>query len=217
MSRIKWDQIGERLYETGIDRGVLYHQAADGGYETGEAWNGLTGVTESPEGAEPNPQYADNIKYLNLVSMETFGGTIEAFTFPESFAICDGTAELATGVYIGQQSRKQFGLSYRTVLGNDTDQADYGYKLHLVYGAIAKPSEKAYETVNDSPEAITFSWEFETTPVDVTGHKPTALLTIDSTKIDAAKLEALEAILYGDETDDGYLPLPDEVLSILGS
>lgn len=214
--RIKWDQIGDRLFETGVDRGVLYTQDLEGAYNKGEAWNGLTGITESPEGAEANPQYADNIKYLNLISVEELKGTIEAFTYPESFAACDGTAQPVEGVFLGQQARKPFGLSYRTVLGNDTEQNDHGYKLHLIYGAIAQPSEKAYETINDSPEAITFSWEFETTPVEVEGYRPTASLTVDSTKVDAAKLKALEDVLYGTADEEGYLPLPDEVFDILG-
>lgn len=214
--KLIWDQTGERFYETGVDHGVLY-PVKDGAYSAGVAWNGLTAVTESPSGAEASPIYADNIKYLNLVSAEEFGATIEAYTYPDEFAECDGSASIATGVYIGQQSRKTFGLSYRTVLGNDVDSNDYGYKLHLIYGALAAPSEKGYSTINDSPEAITFSWEVTTTPVNVAGFKPTACVTIDSTKADADKLAALEAILYGSEDAEARLPLPDEIVSIMGA
>lgn len=212
---IKWDQTGERLYETGVDHGVLYIPDATGKYVDGVAWNGLTAITESPSGAEANPQYADNIKYLNLISVEEFGATVEAFTYPEEFEQCDGTAELAPGVTIGQQGRKTFGLSYRTRVGNDVDATDHGYKLHLIYGALAAPSEKAYATINDSPEAMTFSWELTTTPVDVPGKKPTASLTIDSTKADAGAMASIEAILYGD-TEAARLPLPEEVVTLLG-
>lgn len=215
MSKLVWDQTGERLYETGVRQGVLYPQVA-GAYPKGVAWNGLTAVTEAPTGAEATPLYADDIKYLNLISAEELGGTIEAYTYPEEFAECDGSATLATGVYIGQQARKTFGLCYRTVLGNDTENNDYGYKLHLIYGALAAPSDKGYTTINDSPEAITFSWEFTTTPVNVTGFKPTASITIDSTKVDAEKLAALEAVLYGGESEEARLPLPDEVATIMG-
>ena len=212
MAKLVWDKTGERLYETGVKQGVLYVMDAQGTYPTGVAWNGLTNVTESPSGAEATPLYADDIKYLNLMSTEELGGTIEAYTSPDEFAECDGSAALTEGVYIGQQPRKTFGFCYRTTLGNDVDNNNYGYKLHLVYGALASPSEKAYSTINDSPEAITFSWEFSTTPVNVTGFKPTASIVIDSTKVDPAKLAALEKILYGDETGDGpRLPLPDEV------
>jgi hypothetical protein len=214
---ITWDQVGERYYETGVDKGVLYIPNNTGVYAVGYAWNGLISVTESPSGAESNPQYADNIKYLNLVSAEEFGGTIEAFTYPDEFAICDGTAVPEAGVYLGQQSRRQFGLSYRTRKGNDTDGNDHGYKLHLVYGAQASPSEKGYTTINDSPEALTFSWEFSTTPVPVTGHKPTASLTIDSTKVDAAALTALETELYGAVNAAPSLPLPDEVITMFAA
>lgn len=213
MTKLAWDQVGERLYETGVDRGVLYIPTA-GVYSNGYAWNGLTTVTESPSGAEASPQYADNIKYLNLVSAEEFGGTIEAFTYPDEFAQCDGTATPSPGVAVGQQSRKTFGLAYRTRLGNDVDGTDNGYKLHLVYGALAAPSEKAFATINDSPEAITFSWEFTTTPVDVPGLKPTALLTIDSTKVSAGALSDLEDMLYGTPGTDPRLPLPAEVLAL---
>lgn len=218
--KLKWDDTGARLYETGVRQGVLYVQAQNGTYPEGVAWNGLTGVTESPSGAEANAQYADDIKYLNLYSKEEFGATVEAFTYPEEFAECDGSAEPATGLYIGQQNRKSFGFSYRTVLGNDVAGEEYGYKLHLIYGCKASPSEKSYSTINDSPEAITFSWEVTTTPVNVKGHKPTATLTIDSTMVDADKLAALEAILYGTDGEGSTqgttakLPLPDEVIAM---
>ena len=214
MSKLVWDKTGERLYETGVNHGVLYPQAAGGTYPKGVVWNGLTNITESPSGAEATPLYADDIKYLDLISTEELGGTIEAYTYPDEFAECDGSAALANGVYIGQQPRKTFGLSYRTTLGNDVDNNNHGYKLHLVYGALATPSEKAYSTINDSPEAITFSWEFNTTPVNVTGFKPTANITIDSTKVDAEKLTALEKILYGDGETEARLPLPDEVAQL---
>lgn len=214
---IKWDQTGERLYETGVDHGVLYIPDTTGAYIGGVAWNGLTGVTESPSGAEANPQYADNKKYLNLYSAEEFGASVEAFTYPEEFELCDGTAELAPGVTIGQQSRKTFGLSYRTLIGNDVEGTDHGYKLHMIYGAMAAPSEKAHTTVNDSPEALTFSWELTTTAVEVEGFKPSASLTVNSTKVDPAGLAALEAILYGSDTEEPRLPLPDEVASLVGT
>ena len=217
MSKLVWDQTGERLYETGVKQGVLYPQAAGGTYPKGVAWNGLTNVTESPSGAEATPLYADDIKYLNLISTEELGGTIEAYTYPDEFAECDGSASLTEGVYIGQQPRKTFGFCYCTTLGNDVSNNNYGYKLHLVYGALASPSEKAYATINDSPEAITFSWEFSTTPVNVTGFKPTASITIDSTKVNAEKLAALEAILYGDDDNEARLPLPDEVAQIMAA
>lgn len=215
MSKLVWDQIGERYYETGVKYGVLYVQEA-GAYPKGVAWNGLTAVTESPSGAEATPLYADDIKYLNLMSNEEFGATIEAYTYPDEFAQCDGSAAIATGVMIGQQSRKTFGLCYRTTVGNDADGNDYGYKLHLIYGALAAPSEKAYATINDSPEAITFSWEVSTTPVNVEGYKPTASVTIDSTKVDKEKLAALEAVLYGSESEEARLPLPDEIITLMG-
>ena len=216
MSKLVWDQTGERFYETGVDHGVLYPVQAGGVYNKGVAWNGLISVSEKPSGAEPNKLYADNIKYLNLVSAEEFGATIEAYTYPDEFAECDGSAALVPGVYLGQQARKTFGLSYRTVLGNDVDGNDCGYKLHLIYGALAAPSEKGYSTINDSPEAITFSWEVSTTPVNVEGFKPTACVTIDSTKVDAEKLAALEAVLYGTESEEAKLPLPDELVTIFG-
>ena len=216
MAKLVWDKSGERLYETGVKQGVLYVQDTTGTYPKGVAWNGLTAVTETPSGAEATALYADDIKYLNLVSAEELGGTIEAYMYPDEFAECDGSVALTAGMYIGQQDRKTFGLCYRTTLGNDTDSNNHGYKLHLIYGALAAPSEKAYATINDSPEAITFSWEFKTTPVNVTGHKPTASIVIDSTKVDAEKLAALEKILYGDDAGDGpRLPLPDEVLYTL--
>ena len=212
--KLSWDKSGERFYETGVKNGVLYVQNA-GAYPKGVAWNGLTAVTESPSGAEATPLYADDIKYLELTSEEEFGGTIEAYTYPDEFAECDGSAELAKGVKIGQQKRKAFGLVYKTTLGNDEEGNDHGYKLHLVYGCKAAPSEKAYATINDSPEAITFSWEFTTTPVAVTGHKPTAHIEIDSTKADPTCLAALEAKLFGTETDEPQLPLPDEVKTLM--
>lgn len=214
MAKLVWDETGKRLYETGVQKGVLYPSQVSGTYSKGVAWNGLTAVTESPSGAEASPMYADDIKYLNLMSTEEFGATIEAYTYPDEFAVCDGSVEIETGVNIGQQSRKLFGLSYKTALGNDTDGTDHGYKLHLIYGALAAPSEKGYKTVNDKPEAITFSWEVTTTPVAVTGFKPTASLVIDSTKVDAAKLAVLESILYGTDAVDPRLPLPDEIASI---
>lgn len=212
--RLTWDGVGDRLYETGIDHGVLYLPDENGDYNTGFPWNGLTGVTESPSGAESSPQYADNIKYLNLISAEEFGLTIEAFTYPEEFGQCDGTVAPTTGLLIGQQNRSLFGLSYRTIQGNDTLGDTFGYKLHLVYGCLASPSERAYATVNDSPEAINFSWEVTTTPVPVTGYKPTALIVIDSATADPTALAALEATLYG-ETEDPTLPTPDEVIAAL--
>lgn len=215
--KLQWDNAGERFYETGVSKGVLYVADSTGNYPKGVAWNGLTAVTESPSGAEATPLYADDIKYLNLISNEEFGATIEAYTYPDEFMECDGSAALADGVYIGQQSRKTFGLCYRTTLGNDTDGNAHGYKLHLIYGALAAPSEKAYSTINDSPEAIIFSWEVSTTPVNVTGQKPTACITIDSTKADATKLAALEAILYGSGQTEARLPLPDEIKTLMSA
>lgn len=214
MSRLVWDKTGERFYETGVRQGVLYPMV-DGAYPKGVVWNGLTAVTESPSGAESTALYADDIKYLNLRSTEEFGATIEAYTYPKEFEECDGSAELAAGVTIGQQPRKSFGLSYRTALGNDVENENHGYKLHLIYGATASPSEKAYATISDSPEAITFSWEVTTVPVNVAGFKPTALLTIDSTKVDPAKLTALEDILYGKAETEARLPLPDEIATLM--
>ena len=215
MSRIVWDQTGERYYETGVKNGVLYVFDKNA-YGKGVAWNGLTAVTETPSGAEATALYADDIKYLNLMSTEEFGGTIEAYTYPDEFMACNGEAELASGVVIGAQTRKTFGLCYRTTLGNDTEGNDHGYKLHLVYGALAAVSERAYATINDSPEAITFSWEFTTTPVEVAGHKPTACVTINSTKVDATKLAALETILYGGEGENANprLPMPSEIAEL---
>jgi hypothetical protein len=211
MAKLVWDQSGQRFYETGVKMGVLYVQNEDGTYPKGVAWNGLTAVNETPSGAEATPLYADDIKYLNLRSAEDFGATIEAYTYPEEFEKCDGSAELAPGVKIGQQARNAFGLCYRTVVGNDIAGNDFGYKLHIIYGATAAPSEKSYSTINDSPEAITFSWEVNCTPVEIDGFKPTASLIIDSTKVDAEKLAALEAKLYGGESSEAMLPLPAEI------
>ena len=215
MSKIVWDAVGEHIFETGVRNGVLYLKDETGAYNTGVAWNGLTSVSESPEGAEPTDLYADDIKYLTLMSAENFKATIEAYTYPVEFEECDGSATIANGVVIGQQARKPFGLCYRTAIGNDTDGNEHGYKLHIVYGCQASPSEKQYSTINDSPEAITFSWEVSTTPVNVTGKKPTATLIIDSTKADKAKLTALEAILYGAESTEPRLPLPDEIATLM--
>lgn len=226
MSKLSWDLTGQKLYETGVKEGILF-PAENGEYPKGYAWNGLTAVTESPSGAEPTALYADDIKYLTLLSTEEFGGTIEAYMYPNEFAECDGSASIATGVSIGQQKRKTFGLAYKTVIGNDTDNNDHGYKLHLIYGALASPSEKSYATINDSPEAITFSWQFTTTPVavasvDGVAFKPTSCIVIDSTKADADKLADLEEILHGKDAVgetaavDPRLPLPDEVAEIMG-
>lgn len=217
MAKLVWDNTGERFYETGVKQGVLYVQDDKGAYPKGVAWNGLTAVTESPSGAEATPLYADDIKYLNLFSTEEFGATVEAYTYPEEFGVCNGEAELTPGVAIGQQARKAFGMCYRTTIGNDVVGNDYGYKLHIIYGAKASPSEKAYATINDSPEAITFSWELTTTPVAVAGFKPTASLTIDSTKVDKDKLATLEAVLFGSESEEARLPLPDEIATTLGT
>lgn len=221
MSRVKWDQTSEREFETGVDRGMLYpYNTASKAYDKGVGWNGISGVTETPSGAEPTAIYADNIKYLTLMSTEEFGGTINAYMYPDEWKECDGSADLEEGISIGQQNRKVFGLCYRTKIGNDTDGNDHGYKLHLIYGCLASASERAYNTVNDSPEAIEFSWEFTCTPVDVAGFKPTAIVTIDSTKVDADKLASFEDILYGKDAAAGSgtgteprLPLPDEVKS----
>ena len=215
MAKLVWDESGKRLYETGVEKGVLYVQGENGAYGNGVAWNGLTAVTESPSGAEPTALYADDIKYLELFSAEEFGATIEAYTYPEEFEACDGSASLGTGVTIGQQDRKAFGICYRTVVGNDVKGNEHGYKLHLVYGAKAKPSEKAYATVNDSPEAVTFSWEVTTTPVNVAGFKPTATVTIDSTKVTPEKLKLIEDKLYGTASEEATLPLPDEIKQII--
>ena len=216
MARLTWDDTGKRLYETGVSQGVLYPIGVGGTYDTGVAWNGLTAVTESPSGAEATALYADDIKYLSLYSTEEFGATIEAYTYPDEFAACDGSAELIEGVTAGQQDRKVFGMCYKTIVGNDVDSNAHGYKLHLIYGAKASPSEKAYATINDSPEAITFSWEITTTPVNVTGMKPTASLVIDSTKVSAEAMTALEKELYGAAEGTGpRLPLPDEIKQII--
>lgn len=215
MAKLVWDEVGKRIYETGVDKGVLYVQDEEGAYGKGVAWNGLTAVNESPSGAEPTPLYADNIKYLELTSKEEYGATIEAYTYPDEFEACDGSAELGAGVVIGQQSRKVFGLCYRTVKGNDVKNNDYGYKIHLVYGCKAKPAQKNYQTINDSPEALTFSWEVSTTPVEVEGFKPTATVTIDSTKVTPEKLKAVEDALYGTESVEPKLLLPSEILAIV--
>ena len=222
MSKLVWSKTGEKTYETGVEKGVLYVQDATGAYPKGVVWNGLTAVTESPKGAESNPLYADNVKYLNLVSAEEFNATIEAYTYPEEFEICDGSSELALGVSVGQQTRKAFGLCYKTMLGNDTEGSEHGYKLHIIYNAQAAPSEKGYKTINDSPEAITLSWELTTTPVEVTGKKASATITIDSTKVDPTKLKTLEDILYGKDAVTepvapeviARLPFPDEIAAI---
>lgn len=213
--KLKWDETGKRVYETGVSQGVLYVQTDEGAYGNGVAWNGLTSVNESPSGAEPTPLYADDIKYLELISAEEFGASIEAYTYPDEFEQCDGSSELGAGITIGQQPRKTFGLCYKTVKGNDVKNNDYGYKLHLIYGAKAKPSEKAYQTINDSPEAITFSWEVSTTPVEVTGFKPTASLTIDSTKVSKEILKSIEDKLYGTESEEPTLLMPNEILALL--
>jgi hypothetical protein len=215
MSKLTWDNTGERLFETGVKNGVLYPIQADGKYTKGVAWNGLISVTESPSGAEATALYADDIKYVNLLSNEEFGATIEAYTYPDEFAECDGSGTLAEGVTVGQQKRKVFGLCYKTTIGNDVDGNDHGYKLHLVYGCLAAPSEKAYSTINDNPDAITFSWEVTTTPVNVTGFKPTSQITIDSTKVDQAKLTKIEDLLYGTAEKEPSLPLPDELAAVL--
>lgn len=217
MAAITWDAAGERLFETGVDHGVLYPISSSGTYDNGVAWNGLSSITESPSGAEATAIWADNIKYANLLSAEEFGATVEAYTYPDEFAICDGTAELVTGVIVGQQARKVFGLCYRTKIGNDVDGNNHGYKLHIIYGAQASPTEKTYRTINDSPEADSFSWELTTTPVNVTGMNATSYLVIDSTKCDAEKLTALEKILYGSAEPDTAprLPLPDEIKTLM--
>lgn len=213
--KLVWDNVGERFYESGVEQAVLYVQEAEG-YGTGVAWNGIIGISENPSGAEPTPLYADNIKYLNLMSTEEFGVTIEAYTYPDEWSQCDGSAEIAKGVSVGQQPRKRFGLSYKTDVGNDLTE-DHGYKLHLVYGGTASPSEKGYATQSDTPEAITFSWEVTTTPVNIEGFKPSALITIDSTSVDAVKLKALEDILYGSTEEEARLPLPSELITLFGA
>ena len=214
MAVLTWDDIGERYYETGVRKGVLYLPDAQGAYSTGVAWNGLTAVNESHDGGEPNALYADDIKYLNLMSAEDFKATIEAYTYPDEFAECDGSAALATGVIIGQQKRKSFGLSYQTRIGNDVDQTDLGYKIHLVYGCMAAPTDKNYASINESPEAITFSWEVSTTPVDIPGHKPSATIVIDSTKADPDKLETLKGMLYGTTNASAKLPTPQDIIDL---
>lgn len=216
--RIVWDTVGERFYETGVDHGVLYpYNSETGAFDNGVAWNGLTAVNEQPSGAEPSPLYADNIKYLNLMSAEEYASTIEAYTYPDEFEECDGSAELAPGVVVGQQPRKMFGVSYRTLIGNDTEGTSKGYKLHLVYNCLASPSERSHATVNDSPEAATLSWSVSTTPVEVPGFKPTATITIDSTKVSAAKMAVLEEVLYGNASTAPKLPLPAEIIEIFGN
>lgn len=221
MPALTWDNTGERFYETGVDRGVLYtYDSTTKLYGTGVAWNGLTAITEAPSGAEPTPQYADNIKYLNLMSAEEFGFTIEAFTYPDEFELCDGTASPVAGLTVAQQARRTFGLSYRSLIGNDVDAQDHGYKIHLIYGALASPSEKARTTVNDTPEAMTFSWTATTTPVALPADlkmRPTAHIVADSTKMTAANLASLEAVLYGDELESAALPLPGELITLLGT
>lgn len=219
MAKLTWDGVGERIMETGVKNGVLYLRDAAGDYPLGVAWNGLTNVTESPSGAEPTPMYADDIKYLNLLSIEEFNATIEAYTFPDAFYECDGSdTTLATGMSIGQQTRSVFGFAYKTTVVNDVDQYDHGYKIHLVYGALASPSEKAYNSINDTPEGVTFSWEVSTTPIDVVGAgKPTASVVLDSKTIDPAKLAALELLIFGDVAADAYLPLPDEIVTLINA
>jgi hypothetical protein len=211
--KLVWDKTGERLFETGVDRGVVFPMGSNGSYEAGVAWNGLTAFNASPSGAEANPFYADNMKYLNIYSAEEFGFSIEAYTYPDEFGACDGSAEPVEGVCVTQQPRKAFGFSCRTLIGNDVDGQNHGYKLHLIYNAMASPSERGYASVNESPEAITLSWECTTTPVAVTGHKPTAHITIDSTKVDATKLAEFEELLYGSESEGASLPTPDEVIA----
>ena len=215
MAKLVWNEAGKRLYETGVDRGVLYVSDGSGRYQKGVVWNGLVSVNESPSGAEATPLYAGNVKYVELMSNEEFGASIEAYTYPEEFEQCDGSAELADGITIGQQPRKSFGLCYRTKIGNDTAGDEHGYKIHLIYGAKAAPTEKSYTTINDSPEAITFSWEITTTPIEVAGHKPTATLTIDSTKVTPTALTAIETKLYGDTTGEATLPTPAEILALI--
>ena len=215
MAKLVFDAVGSRFFETGVKNGVLFVQGADGEYENGVVWNGLTAVTESPSGAEATPLYADDMKYVVLYSTEEFGATIEAYTYPEEFEQCDGSAQLGTGVVIGQQQRKSFGLVYKTVIGNDVQGQDLGYKIHIIYGAKAAPSEKAFATINDSPEAVTFSWEVSTVPVPVEGHRPTSTLVIDSTKVEAEKLAAIEAKLFGSESEESTLPLPNEIANML--
>lgn len=213
MAKLKWDEVGKRFYETGVNKGVLYPMSKDGTYPKGVAWSGLSQVSEKPSGAEPNAIWADNIKYLNLYSAEEFKASIEAYTYPDEWGVCDGSAEVKPGVSVGQQTRKSFGLSYITQLGNDVDQQDYGYKIHLIYNCMASPSERSYQTINDNPEAISFSWEVDTTPVTVSGHKPTSYITINSKKVNKDKLEEFLKIIHGDDNTEAKLPLPDEVIT----
>lgn len=215
MARLVFDEVGSRFFETGVKNGVLFVQNVNGEYENGVVWNGLTAVTESPSGAEATPLYADDMKYVVLYSTEEFGATVEAYTYPEEFEQCDGSAALMDGVTIGQQPRKSFGLVYKTVIGNDVQGQDLGYKIHIIYGAKAAPSEKAFATINDSPEAVTFSWELSTVPVPVAGHRPTATVVVDSTKVDAEKLALLEDKLFGSDSEESTLPLPDEIAELL--
>ena len=217
MSKIKWDETGKRLYETGVDRGVLYVMGSDGSYGAGVPWNGLTAVNESPDGGEPNALWADNIKYANIMSAEEYKATIEAYIYPDEFAECDGSKEIATGVYIGQQTRKSFGFCYRTMIGNDTEGTKHGYKINIVYGATASPSSKDHNTINDSPDIGTFSYDISTVPVEIEGYDPSATIVIDSTKVDADKLKALEDVLYGNASNDPRLPLPSEIVTIIGT
>lgn len=215
MARLIWDEVGQRFFETGVKNGVLYVQDNDGSYKNGVVWNGLTAVTESPSGAEETPLYADDVKYLTLRSAEEFGATVEAYTYPEEFEQCDGSAAIAAGVTIGQQARRAFGLCYRTSVGNDIQGQNFSYKLHLIYGCTVAPSEKSYSTINDNPEAITFSWELSTVPVPVEGFSPTASLVIDASKVDEGKMELLENALFGDETNEAKLLLPNEIMELL--
>ena len=215
MAKLIFNNVGERLFETGVKNGVLYVQDDDGFYPKGVAWNGLLSVTESPSGAETTPLYADDVKYVVLYAAEEFGATVEAYTYPEEFEQCDGSAAISEGITIGQQTRKSFGMCYKTSVGNDVEGQDYGYKIHIIYGAKAAPSEKSYSTINDSPEAVTFSWELSTVPVPVEGHNPTATIVIDSTKVSKTLLEGLENMLYGTDTEDPYLPLPREIMVLI--
>ena len=215
MAKLVFNNVGERLFETGVKNGVLYVMGDDGAYENGVVWNGLTAVTESPSGAETTPLYADDVKYVVIYAAEEFGATVEAYTYPEEFEQCDGSAAISEGITIGQQTRKSFGMCYKTSVGNDVQGQDYGYKIHIIYGAKAAPSEKSYSTINDSPEAVTFSWELSTVPVPVEGHNPTATMVIDSTRVPAEKMALIEAKLYGSEDSEATLPLPNEILDLI--
>ena len=215
MAKLIFNNVGERLFETGVKNGVLYVMGDDGAYENGVVWNGLTAVTESPSGAETTPLYADDVKYVVIYAAEEFGATVEAYTYPEEFEQCDGSAAISDGITIGQQTRKSFGMCYKTSVGNDVQGQDYGYKIHIIYGAKAAPSEKSYSTINDSPEAVTFSWELSTVPVPVEGHNPTATMVIDSTRVPAEKMALIEAKLYGSEEAEATLPLPNEILELI--